>query len=160
VKNGDELVNDIASLKPGTTATLGIVRNGKPLDVKVNIADRAKLYADLLGENEGGTEPGQPASSKLGITIENMTPDMADRMGLPSGKGVVVDDVKQGSFADEDLQLQRGDVILELNRQPVNSVQDFRKLESQLKSGDPVALLIHPARSASGVTVFSSGTLP
>ena len=160
VKNGDELVNEIASQKPGTAATLGIIRNGKQQDVKVTVADRAKLYSDLLGDNENGGSPEEPAPSKLGITVRDVTPDMGDRIGVAPGKGVIVDDVKPGSFADEDLNLQRGDVILEVNRKPVTSAAEFQRLASQLKSGDPVALLIHPARSASGTSIFSSGTLP
>jgi serine protease Do len=128
--------------------------------VAVNIADRSKLYSDLLGENQEGGGPEQPAPSKLGITVRDITPDMADRMGVQPGRGVIVDDVKPGSFADEDLNLQRGDVILEVNRKPVTSTTEFQRLAAQLKSGDPVALLIHPSRSASGTTIFSSGTLP
>ena len=161
VKDGDALVNEIAGLKPGSKATLGIVRNGKQQDVTVSIADRAKLYSDLLGaDNESGPGSGEAEPSKLGITVESVTPDVANSMGIAPGKGVLVDDVKQGSFADEDLNLQRGDVILEVNRKPVSSAQEFRAMVSQLKSGDPVALLIHPSRSPSGTTIFSSGTLP
>ena len=81
-------------------------------------------------------------------------------MGVAPGKGVIVNDVKPESFADEDLNLQRGDVILEVNRKPVNSVDEFRKAQSSLKSGDAVALLVHPARTKAGTTVFAAGTLP
>jgi serine protease Do len=160
VKNGDELVNEISGLKPGSKAKLGFLRNGKEQEASVTIADRAKLYSDLLGDNEAGPESAVPTESKLGLSVSNVTSDLASRMGTPPGKGVIVEDVKNGSFADEDLGLQRGDVILEVNRKPVNSEEDFRKAQAELKSGEAVALLIHPARSRPGTTVFAAGTLP
>ena len=160
VKNGDELVSEISNLKPGSKATLDFLRNGKPQTATVTIADRSKLYSDLLGDNEGGPESAQPTESKLGISVDNVTPDLASRMGVSPGKGVIVDEVKPESFADEDLNLQRGDVILEVNRKPVNSVDEFRNAQSSLKSGDAVALLVHPARSKAGTTVCAAGTLP
>jgi serine protease Do len=94
------------------------------------------------------------------VTVRSITPDLADRLSIAAGKGVVVQDVKQGSFA-EDLGLNRGDVILEVNKQPVNSPDDFIKLESSLKSGQDVVFLVRPrgARAQDG-TIFLAGTLP
>src|SRR2546421_245596 len=63
VKNGDELVAEIASRKPGTKVTLGIMRNGKKQENTVVVADRAKLFASRLGdEEEGGEEEGPKQS--------------------------------------------------------------------------------------------------
>jgi len=160
IKNGDELVAEISKLKPGTKATLGFVRNGKSQEATVTIADRAKLYSELLGDNDNTPDNSTPAESKLGISVSTLTSDLASRIGVAPGKGVVVQDVKPGSFADEDLGLQRGDVILEVNRSPVNSEDEFHKAESQMKSGSAVALLVHPARSRAGTTIFAAGTLP
>ena len=73
---------------------------------------------------------------------------------------MVVQDVKQGSFA-EDLGLNRGDVILEVNKQPVNSAEDFTKIESTLKSGQDLVFLVRPRGSrAQDGTIFLAGTLP
>ena len=82
------------------------------------------------------------------MTVRGITADLADRLNIPAGKGVVVQDVKQGSFA-EDLGLNRGDVILEVNKQPVNNPDDFAKIESSLKSGQDVVFLVRP-RGATG----------
>jgi S1-C subfamily serine protease len=128
--------------------------------VPVTIADRTKLYGAQLGLSEESQQGGEAQPSKLGITVSDVTPDIADRMGLSTAKGVIVDDVKPGSFADEDLNLQRGDVILEMNKKPVANSDDFRRMVGELKSGEDVALLIHPSRSAPGTTVFAAGTLP
>ena len=161
IKSGDELVSEIAGLKPGTKAKLTYMRNGKEGSTTVTIADRAKLFSSRLGggeEGEGGEEA-QPVESKLGLSVRAVTPDMADRLDIPAGKGVIVSDVKSGSFAD-DLGFNRGDVILEVNRQPVNSEDDFRKITSQLKSGQDVAFLVRQGRGRNAGTIFLSGTLP
>ena len=63
VKNGDELVSDIASRKPGSKAKLGFVRNGKKEETTVTIADRSKLFAARLGEDQQGNEEQQPKES-------------------------------------------------------------------------------------------------
>ncbi len=160
VKSGDELVSEISGLKPGTTAKIGYMRNGKAETASVTIADRSKLFASRLGEEEGGEEQAQPQESKLGITVRNITPDMADRLQLPNNKGVLVQEVKPDGFCDT-IGLSRGDVILEINKQPVNSEDDFRRVQSQMKGGQDVVFLVRPRGSGpQGGTVFMGGTLP
>jgi len=160
VKNGDELVADIASRKPGSKAKLGFMRNGKKEDTTVTIADRSKLFAARLGEDQQGNEEQQPKESKLGLTVRALTPDLADRLDVPAGKGVIVQDVKGGAFAD-DIGLNRGDVILEINKQPVNTAEDFARIESGLKSGQDVVFLVRPRGAGrQDGTIFIAGTLP
>ncbi len=159
IKTGDELVSIISGTKPGAKVTLTVQRAGKEIPIAVTIADRAKLFGTRLGmEEEGGAEP-EPTEGKFGITVQNITPDLADRMGIPSGKGVIVQEVKPGSFAD-DVGLSRGDVILEINKQPVNNVADFGRLQSQLKSGQDVVFLVRQGRGRNAGTIFLGGTLP
>ncbi|HVP56379.1 MAG TPA: Do family serine endopeptidase [Candidatus Eisenbacteria bacterium] len=160
VATGDELVADISALKPGSTAKLGYVRNGKQSTVDVTIADRSKLFASRLGEEDEGGEEAKPQESKLGINVRDITPELADRMKLPNTKGVIVQDVKPGGFGDN-VGVSRGDVILEINKQAVNSEDDFRKLQSQLKTGQDVVLLVRPrGLGPNAGTVFMGGTLP
>jgi serine protease Do len=160
VKTGDDLVADIANRKPGSKAKLAFVRNGKKEEATVSIADRSKLFAARLGEEEDNESAEAPKPSKFGVTVRGITSDLADRLGIAASKGVVVQDVKQGSFA-EDLGLNRGDVILEVNKQPVNNPDDFTKIESSLKSGQDVVFLVRPrgAKAQDG-TIFLAGTLP
>jgi serine protease Do len=160
VKSGDELVSEISGLKPGTTAKIGYVRNSKSETANVTIADRSKLFATRLGEEEGGEEPAQPQESKFGVTVRNLTPDMAEQLRLPNTKGVLVQEVKPDGFGDT-IGLGRGDVILEINKQPVNNEDDFRRVQSQLKTGQDVVFLVRPRGSGpQGGTVFMGGTLP
>ncbi len=160
VKSGDELVSEISGLKPGSTAKIGYVRGGKTETANVTIADRSKLFATRLGEDEGGEEPQQPQESKFGVTIRNITPDMAEQMHLPNSKGVIVQDVKPDGFGDT-IGLGRGDVIVEINKQPVNNEDDFNRIQGQLKSGQDVVFLVRPrGQGQQGGTVFMGGTLP
>ena len=160
VAKGAELVADIASRKPGAKVAVGFLRNGRQQDTTVTIADRAKLFAARLNEDDSGNGESTPKQSKLGITVRKLTPEMADRLDMPAGKGVIVQDVKPGSFA-EDINVGRGDVILEVNKQSVNSEEDFAKVESGLKSGQDVVFLVRPRGSTrQDGTIFMAGTLP
>ena len=160
VKNGDDLVSDIASRKPGSKVTLGFVRNGKKQEATVTVADRAKLFAARLGEDEENGEEETPKESKLGLTVGAVTSEMADRLDIPAGKGVIVKDIKPSSFAD-DVGLTRGDVILEINKQPVNSEDDFTRISSSLKSGQDVVFLVRQRGAGrQDGTIFLAGTLP
>ena len=160
VKNGDELVSDIASRKPGSKVPLGFVRNGKKQEATVTVADRAKLFAARLGDDDEGAEEAAPKESKLGLTVRAVTSDMADRLDIPAGKGVIVQDVKPSSFAD-DVGVTRGDVILEINKQPVNSEEDFDRVAAALKSGQDVVFLVRQRGTGrQDGTIFLAGTLP
>ena len=160
VKNGDELVADIAGRKPGSKISVGLIRNGKKQEATVAIADRAKLFAARLGEDEEGGEEAGPKQGKLGVSVRGLTHDMAERLDVPAGKGVIVQDVKPGSFAD-DVGLARGDIILEVNKQPVNGEEDFGRLISGLKSGQDVVFLVRQRGAGrQDGTIFLAGTLP
>ena len=159
VGTGNELVNEISNLAPGSKAKITYLRNGKEAETTVTIADRAKLFSDRLGTDEDTNDQEQPTESKLGITVKPLSSDLADRLGTQAGKGVIVQDVKPNSFA-EDVGLGRGDVILEVNKQPVNNEDDFRKLQASLKSGQDVVFLVQQGRGATGGAVFLGGTLP
>ena len=160
VKNGDELVADIAARKPGSKITVGFIRNGKKQEATATVADRAKLFAARLGdEEEGGPEAG-PKESKLGVTVQTLTQEMADRLDVPAGKGVIAKDVKAGSFA-EDVGLSRGDIILEVNRQAVDNEEQFTRVVATLKSGQDVVFLVRQRGAGrQGGTIFLAGTLP
>src|SRR5262249_53094366 len=73
VKDGDQLVADIASRKPGSKAKVAFIRNGKKQDTSVTIADRSKLFAARLGDETEGNDEAQPKESKLGLTVRNIS---------------------------------------------------------------------------------------
>lgn len=159
IKTGDELVGEIATKKPGVKVKLNVIRKNKQQDVTVTVADRQKLFGQRLGFAEEQEEEQQPKESKLGATVRNLTPAQAERLGLKGG-GVLVTDVKPGSFADS-VGVSRGDIVVELNRQPVPDDATFDKMQSALKSGQDVVLLVKPRGTGrEGGTIFLAGTLP
>ncbi|HUN88700.1 MAG TPA: Do family serine endopeptidase [Terriglobales bacterium] len=160
ITSGDELVNDISNRKPGSKAEVGYIRNGQKDKATVIIGSRTKLFGSRLGLEDEGGEQAEPQESKLGVTVDTITPEIAQKLELPNAKGVIVTDVKPGSFGD-DVGLSRGDVVLEINKQPVSTVNDFNRLAGQYKSGQDVVFLVRPARSGrTGGTAFLGGTLP
>jgi serine protease Do len=161
IKGGDELVNLISATKPGGKLNVTYVRNGQEKQATVVVADRAKLFADRTDQasDDGSPEESEPVPTKLGITVKPVSPEIAERSGTPEGKGVQVTDVKPDSFG-YDLQLAPGMIILKVNKQPVNSEEEFRKVTSQIKSGQDVVFLVHAGRGANGGNTFISGTLP
>jgi serine protease Do len=158
ITDGNELVGEISSRRPGTKTTLTYLRDGKESKTAVTIADRAKLFPSDDAEAETA-DSGRPEESKLGVSVRALTPEYAQRLGIPANRGVVVQEVRPGSFGD-DIGLQRGMVILEVNRQPVNNDEEFRRIQSTLKSGQDVALLVRAGTGRNGGTVFLGGTLP
>jgi serine protease Do len=160
VSKGNELVADIAARKPGSKVTLTFIRNGKEQETTVSIADRAKLYAARFGEDQDNDDSNTPKQSKFGLTVRKVTPEMAERLDMPAGRGVIVQDVKPGSFA-EDVNLGRGDIILDVNKEAVNSEEDLARIEASLKSGQDVVFLVRPrGTSRTDGTIFDAGTLP
>jgi serine protease Do len=121
----------IASFAPGTTVRLHTFRDGKPQDVNVTLAERPsdkELARSRRGGGGGqGGENGQP-SSLNGVSVEELTPQIAQQLGLDRNVvGVVVTDVDEASAASE-AGLQQGDVIQQVNRQPVRNTNDFDRL--------------------------------
>lgn len=161
VKNGDDLVNIISAVKPGTKVNLDYVRNGQQKQASVTVGDRAKMFADRTPDSgDDNADESVPSPSKLGISVRGVSPETVDRLGLDEkNKGVQVTEVKPDSFAD-DIGVQAGMIILKINKQSINSEEDFRKVTAQLKSGQDVVLLVRSGRGAGAGTVFLSGTLP
>jgi len=145
VNDSNVLRNEVAATEPGTEVTLTILRNGNRQPVKVRLGTLTPESAQAA-EGQGGGEQG---AGKLGITVEPLTPDIAQQLRLRRGtEGVVVDSVDPGGPAAQ-VGIQNGDVIQEVNRQPVRSSSELR--EALRKSGDrPPLLLINRG----GQTVF------
>lgn len=122
VPGPNELKLKVATLEPGTTVKLKVNRDGKELEVPVALSELPeKPSENAAGEND-------QESSLRGIQVEDLTPAIANELGLrPGAKGVVVTDVDPGSPAAE-AGLARGDVIQEINRQPVSSVAQFQRV--------------------------------
>src|SRR5271163_2780938 len=159
IKDGDDLVTDIAVRKPGSTAKLGYLRNGNTGATTVTIGDRSKVFANnQIAQNDDNQGPDQPSGSetKLGLAVDEIPASVAGKTGI---HGVIVKDVKPGSFADE-IGVAQGAVIVSVNKQKVTNLTDFRAAISGLKSGQDVVFEIIDPRSPKSGSVFRAGTLP
>jgi serine protease Do len=157
VKDGDDLVNEIASRRPGSTVRLGYIRDGKQGDTTVTIGDRDKVFADLgIQQNtESPEEKGDIGEEKLGMAVREVSPQTATKLHIG---GVVIQSVRTGSFAD--LQgLQPGLVIIRINKQPTATKDQFDAVVGKLKTGDDVVFeIMDPRRPGDGIN-YVGGTL-
>jgi serine protease Do len=140
VSQSDELLAMVANTNPGTSVTLDILRNGSSLTVKATLDQRAPD----LGYAAGGRKA--PSEGTLrGITVQNLTPAIRKQLEIPADvHGVVVTNVDPSSPASQ--YLEQGDVILSVDRQPVNSVADFNKLAADAK-GKTLLRVIHQGQA-------------
>jgi Do/DeqQ family serine protease len=134
VKNVSELVKEIQKKKVGQKLKLGIVRDGKTMTIEITTSampDKAELQKEKEGEE------------KLGARFQELTPQLAARFRITGIKqGVVVIAVEDGSFADE-MGLQEGDVILEINRKKIESLKDFEKAMKDANVEKGILFQIH-----------------
>jgi Do/DeqQ family serine protease len=134
VKNGNDLRNEVSQLLPGTATKLTLVRDGKEQTVSVTLGELAGDKASPEARD------GSADASGFGMTVEPVTRDRARELGLAATSGVVVVDVQSGGRA-ADAGIRPGDVIVEVDRNPVNSPEGLR---SALKNGSrPALLLVH-----------------
>jgi serine protease Do len=168
VKNADELVAIVSDTEIGKHLRLEYLRwpDGKHLTTDVEVGDRNKIVAKLQESprSQAGEAPAEGSPGALGVSVKSLTheqaQELADQLHLDSQQGILVLDVQPGGFAS-DLGLQRGDIILSINHHTVRSAEDFNRMQSSLKSGQDVLLLI--ARGSgprSYTTLFLADRLP
>jgi serine protease Do len=157
VKDGNDLVEEIASRHPGTQVRIGYMRDGKEADTTVVIGDRDKVTSEVAdNEEEAPQEQGEPGENKLGLSVREITPATGAKLGVG---GVVVQSVRPSSFADQE-GLIPGLVITRINKQPTGTKAQFDKVVGDLKSGQDVVFeVMDPKHPAQGIN-FLGGTLP
>ncbi|HTX35438.1 MAG TPA: DegQ family serine endoprotease [Bryobacteraceae bacterium] len=137
VTDANKLRNEVAGLMPGTVVTLSMVRDGKPLDVRVTLGELTPESARANQQSSGGDE----GAEKLGISVSALTPNRAAQLGLRRGtQGVLIDEVDPNGPAAQ-AGIQPGDVVQEVNRQPVRTPADVRDALAKGGSRTPVLLI-------------------
>src|SRR5579864_1253367 len=135
MEDSRELRNSISMMNPDSTVKLKLLRNGNPSDVSVKLGD---LPSD---KEQAKTEEGSSDKALNGVTVENLDAQTARQLGLPAATvGVVVTDIDPASSLAS-AGLRRGDVIQEVNHQPVRNVMQFE--EAMRKAGDHPLLLVN-----------------
>jgi serine protease Do len=159
VKTGNDLVNPIAQAPIGSKVKLSFVRDRDQKEATAVVEDRTHVFPNTAGRM--GDQPGEPAPSEFGLHVDSLTKDRAQRFGLEGTKGVLVTDVDPASFASDDLGFGRGDVIAEINHDPISSLDDYRAAVKKLKPGDNVVFKVLRRQDSDHIlTVFLSGVVP
>jgi len=158
VKTGNDLVNPIAQAPIGSKVAITYVRDRTQKETTAIVADRTRIFPTEAGNLD---QPGEPAPSEFGLRVDSLTNDRAQRFGMDGMKGVIVTDVDPASFASDDLGFARGDVITELNHQPITSLADYKTAVTKLKAGDNVVFKVMRRQDSDRVlTMFLSGVVP
>jgi serine protease Do len=137
VQGNDDLVDRVVRTAPGTSVPLKAIRNGKETSLTVKVEE-----LNLDAESGRGSEEEGDTTTGLGMTLQDLTPDIARQLRVPSGtSGAVVVEVEpRGSAARSGIQPR--DVIIEFNRNPVSSASEAARELQTVRSGEIATLLL------------------
>jgi serine protease Do len=145
VRTRDDLVSSVVSTRPGTTVPVKVMRDKKERTLNLTV-EELNLETETTRADRGGRREESPeeeqTSAGFGVTMDSLTADVKRRLRIPAEtEGVLVTNVEQGSPAFR-AGLQRGDVILQVNRRPVTSPGDASRQLGQVADGSTAFLLI------------------
>ena len=140
VRNTTELKSRIGATPPGTTVEVAFFRDGEKQTAKVTLG---QVTEETLASGRGRRRDSEEeSSSALGLRLRDLTAEFAQRFGYDEAEGgVLVAEVRQGSEAAR-RGLRSGDLIREVDRQPVRSVKDFRAIMEKFQSGKAILFLV------------------
>jgi Do/DeqQ family serine protease len=154
VNDSNSLRNRVASTPPGSEVTLTVVRDGREQQLKATLGEFRAVAASANDTEGGGAGGGAASTGRLGVRVEPLTAEIAQQLGLPAGRqGVVVAEVDPTGPAAE-AGLQRGDVIEQINRQPVRSSADISAALSRTGTRPALLLVTRAARGGQANTIF------
>jgi serine protease Do len=135
VENANQLSRSVAALPPESKVTIEVIRDGKPVTVKLAIG--------TMPEDTQMKKSAAPKTeSAWGITVQNLTPELAQRFGVDEKEGgVVITDLAEASPAAE-ARLRQGDIVEEVNRQKIQNVRDWKQATEKMKKGESLLLLV------------------
>lgn len=141
VEGREQFTRFIRETPAGRTVTLGIVRDGQPMQIKATLADRQEAWKNNMHERNfkfvmpempdvdveiPQIEIGTSISTSAGISMENLTPQLATYFGVKSGNGALVKSVERGSAAEK-AGIKAGDVIVKVDGDTIEGRSDFRQ---------------------------------
>lgn len=138
INDPSTLRTNVANTVPGKEVALKLLRDGKQTVIKVVIAELTPDLAKQTGDFD---------NSLKGVHVQDISPDMKNTFDLPKRiNGVVITDIEAGSPAEG--VLNRGDVIMEINKKPINNAKEYAAIVSKIKSGKGMLILIYRNGSA------------
>lgn len=140
----DDLIRKISARQPGSVARLRVLRDGREQALLVKLAERPQSDEKPAGR-DGGAKPAMPAepSPLLGLSVRELDRETARRFAVPPTVGGVLVTRVEPTGAGYEAGIERGSVILEINRQRVGSEADYRRLIRAAKPGDILAVYLY-----------------
>ena len=144
IATDDQLIREVSARAPGTAAHLRFVRDGREQSITVKLAERpARENGDKADPAPAPAERRSDSDGTLGLVVRDLDRQTADRLELPKAtKGVLITRVEPMS-SSFDGGIERGTVLLEINRQPIESVADYRRAARAAHPGDILTLYIY-----------------
>jgi len=139
IKDVNQLRMMAAGTEIGKKVKVKVIRDGREKTFTVNIEELPEEETGSMFEPHGSE---QKMSDKMGFSVRNLTENAREQLGLePGTKGVVVESVKQTSDAYQN-GLRQGDVIVEIDGEPISGLSDYQTKVSKLDEGDKALLLV------------------
>jgi serine protease Do len=132
IEEMNDLPRVVANTVPNADVPVKLMRKGQEKTVQVKVAE---LKEERVAAGGGTLE------ENLGMTVQELTPEIARNLGVSDSKGVVVTNVDDGGPADE-AGLRRGDILLEVNQKKIQTVQDYRAAISRVGGSESLLLLV------------------
>jgi serine protease Do len=146
IANDDQLIREIAARAPGSAARLRLVRDGREQAVTVKLSERPPREGSETRQDQSRPSDRNRSDSDalpLGLNVRDLDRQTIERLDLPKGtRGVLITRVEPMS-SSFDNGIERGTVLLEVNRQRVESVVDFRRIARTARPGDILTLWIY-----------------
>jgi serine protease Do len=155
VSDASQLQIEVGQKEPGSSIRLGVLRDGKTIDVPVMLEEMGSR--DHEGKEVGSNSNGKP---RWGLGLTDMTPELREQLQASSDvHGAVVEQVQPGSAADN-AGLERGDVIVEVDRHPVQTAADVQKALSAVPKGQDALVLVWSNGGSTFRVLHSAETAP
>ncbi len=132
VEHFNDLPRMVADTRPGTKIELKVLSKGKEKNVKITLGELPEEDVTLAKEESG---------EEFGLELQQITPELARAHDLPSNKGLIVTNIDPQGAAN-DAGLHRGDIILEINQKPINTIAEFKNTVKASKKGAMILFLI------------------
>src|SRR5262245_5207871 len=143
VVSNDALIRESAARQPGSVAALQIIRDGRTLTLPVKLAERPARDRYSRDQSQEDHQPSNQRGPAFGLGVRELDREFAGRLRLPPDlEGVVVSRVEPMSPAF-DAEIERGHIVLEINRHPVRTIEDFRRLTESARPGDVLVVYLY-----------------
>ena len=151
IENSHELVRKAGTSEIGKKIEIVLIREGKEKTVTVTMEEYPSESIEF-GESEAEEEGAGEEEAKLGISVQELSPDIAERLGARGVKGVVISGIESGSSGEE-VGLKRGDIIREINRKQINNIKEFKREIKKANLKEGILLLIQREETTFFITL-------